>query len=164
MDERRCRFCGKSFQPSKFQPGQMVCSAAACQQRRKHEYRKQKLASDAEYRQVCRDSAQKWRAEHSDYWRQYRRKKPETVARNREQQKDRDQVQRLRDLANNTSAIDLKHSVASIWLLDSGVGHLANNISASAQVWVMEALPLRKGPGRESCKQQPAGISAASAG
>jgi hypothetical protein len=52
MDERRCRYCGKSFQASKFQPAQLVCSATACQRQRKQEYRKQKLADAAEYRQV----------------------------------------------------------------------------------------------------------------
>ena len=164
MDERRCRYCGKSFQPSKFQPGQLVCSAAACQRQRKKEYRKQKLESDAEYRQVCRDSARKWRSAHADYWRHYRQKKPESEDRNRERQHVRDQAERLRNLANNTSALDLKRSAANIWLLNPDRTDLANNISASAQVWVIETLTPRKGPGRESCKQQPAGAAAVSAG
>ena len=164
MEERRCRYCGKSFQPSKFQPGQLVCSAVACQKERKQDYRRQKLAKDAEYRQVCRDSARKWRSANPDYWRQYRQKRPESQQRNRERQSQRDRAQQLRHLANNTSALDLKHSVANVWLLKPDTTDLANNISAPAQVWVIEPLTPRLGPGRESCKQQPAGAPAAFAG
>jgi hypothetical protein len=128
------------------------------------EYRQQKLQADQEYRQVCRDSSRKWRSRNPDYWRQYRAKHPAAVAQNREKQKTRDTRQHLRDLANNTSAFDLKHSAAAVWLLNGHAADLANNNSVSAQVWVIEALPGRKGPGRESCKQQPAGIVSAFAG
>lgn len=163
MDERRCRYCEKTFQPSKYQQRQAVCGEPPCQQQRKREYRQRKLVVDTEYRQVCQDSAQKWRARNPGYWKQYREKKPEAADRNREQQKARDRAQRLRDLANNTSALDLKHSAAGVWLLNAGPEDLANNNVASAQVWVIETLPRRKGPGRESCKQQRAGAAAASA-
>ena len=33
MVERRCRYCERIFQPSKYQPGQPVCSEADCQRR-----------------------------------------------------------------------------------------------------------------------------------
>jgi len=164
MSERRCRHCEKTFQPSKYQPQQSVCSETECQKKRRSESRQQRLATDEVYRQVCRDSARKWRAENPGYWKRYREKNPDSVVRNREQQQRRDRKQRLLDLANNNSALDLKHSAASIWLLRTGVGDLANNNSVSAQVWVIETLPSRKGPGRESCKQQRAGVSVAAAG
>ena len=80
------------------------------------------------------------------------------------QQHVRDQKRRLRDLANNNSAFDLKHSAAEVWLLGAGLQNLANNNSAPAQVWVLEALPPRKPPQSESCKQQRPGAQAASAG
>jgi hypothetical protein len=38
MGERRCRYCQKSFQPSKFQPRQTVCGQAECQQKRRTDY------------------------------------------------------------------------------------------------------------------------------
>jgi hypothetical protein len=44
MGERRCRYWQKNFQRSKYQPGQAVCSERPCQQRRRSEYREQKLA------------------------------------------------------------------------------------------------------------------------
>jgi hypothetical protein len=164
MGERRCRYCEKNFQPSKYQPLQVVCSDANCQQRRRREYHRQKLTADPEYRQVCRDSSHKWRAENPGYWKGYREKNPDSAAHNREEQKKRDRKRRLLALANNNSALDLKHAAASVWLLNAPATDLANNNLFRAQVWVIEPLPRRKGPAMESCKQQRAGLAAGFAG
>jgi len=164
MAERQCRYCERIFVPSKYQPGQAVCSDPDCQRRRRADYHRQKIAADPEYRQVCLDSPQKWRARNSDYWRQYRRQHPAAVERNRQRQQVRDQRRHLRDLANNNSVFDLKRSAAEIWLLGPGLQNLANNNSAPAQVWILEALPPRKPPASESCKQQRPGVEVASAG
>jgi len=164
MDERRCRYCQKLFQPSKYQPRQMVCGDPACQRKRRTEYHRQKIATDPEYREVCRDSPRKWRVRHPDYWKRYRSDHPAVVARNRQQQQFRDRRRRLRHLANNTSALDLKHSAAQVWLVGAGTAYLANNNSVPSQVWVIEALAPRPGPVPPSCKQQPSGLEAASAG
>jgi hypothetical protein len=163
MNEKRCRYCQKSFQPSKFQRGQQVCSAPECQRQRRADYHRQKIATDSEYRQVCRDSPRKWRARNPVYWKQYRKSHPTAAERNRQQQKVRDRKRRLRHLANNTSARDIKHSVAEVWLLGAEAARLANNNSASAQVWVIEALPPRPAAIGASCKQQPSGSTAAPA-
>jgi len=164
MGERHCRYCAKSFQPSKYQPQQTVCRELDCQKQRRTEYRQQKLKADPEYRQVCRDSSRKWRSRNPGYWQQYREKHPDSVSKNRENQQARDRRQHLLSLANNTPALDLKHSAAAVWLLNGETANLANNNSASGQVFVIEALPRRKGPGRESCKQQRAGVAVCSAG
>jgi hypothetical protein len=164
MDERRCRYCQKLFQPSKYQPCQMVCGDPACQRKRRTDYHRQKIATDPEYREVCRDSPRKWRAHHPDYWKRYRSDRPAVVERNRQQQQARDRRRRLRHLANNTSAVDLKHSAAQVWLVGAGAAHLANNNSVPAQVWVIETLAPRPGPVPPSCKQQRSGLEAASAG
>jgi hypothetical protein len=145
MGERRCRYCQQVFQPSKFQPRQTVCGEAGCQRQRRTDYHRGKIAADPEYREVCRDSPRKWRAGHPGYWKQYRETHPEAAELNRRQQKLRDRKRRLCNLANNTSALDLKHSAAQVWLVGPGAAHLANNNSASAQVWVIEALPPRPG-------------------
>ena len=160
MGQRRCRYCQKLFQPSKFQPRQTVCSEPDCQRRRRTDYHKEKIASDPEYRQDCRDSPRKWRARNPDYWKQYRQKHPAAVDRNRQQQKLRDRKRKLCNLANNTSALDLKHSAAQVWLIGSGAARLANNNSARAQVWVIEALPPHPAPSASSCKQHPSGSAA----
>lgn len=113
---------------------------------------------------MCRDSSRKWRSRNPAYWQQYRENHPDAVSQNRKNQQARDRRQRLLDLANNTSALDLKHSAAAVWLLNGEVADLANNNSVPGQVFVIEALPQRKGPGRESCKQQRAGTAVGSAG
>jgi len=149
MGERRCRYCEKTFQASKYQPQQTVCSEPACQKRRRTEYRRQKLKADEEYRQVCRDSSRKWRSRNPEYWKRYREKHPDTVAQNREHQQGRDGKQRLLDLANNTSALDLKRSAAAVWLLNGAAAGLANNNSVSGKIFVLEALPRRQGSSRD---------------
>lgn len=160
MGERQCLYCQQRFQPSKFQPRQAVCSESACQRRRHADYRRDKIASDSEYREVCRDSPKKWRARNPDYWKQYRIKNPSVVERNCQQQKLRDRKRRLRNLANNTSALDLKHCAAQIWLVGSGAADLANNTSAPSQVWVIEALASSPQAGSPSCKQHLIGTQA----
>jgi len=50
MRERRCRYCQKSFQASKFRPLQTVCSEAACQRQRRTDYHRERIAADPEYR------------------------------------------------------------------------------------------------------------------
>jgi hypothetical protein len=141
MVERRCRFCERVFQPSKFQPGQWVCSGLDCQRQRCCESHRLKIASDPEYRQVCQDSSRKWRTRNPEYWRRRRESHPDIVERNRQLQRVRDQKRRLRDLANNNLAFDLKHSATQVWLVGAGLEHLANNNSAPGQIWVLEALP-----------------------
>jgi hypothetical protein len=164
MVERRCRYCEQVFQPSKFQPGQLVCSESDCQRRRRSDSRRRKIASDSEYRQVCQDSSRKWRARNPEYWQRRRESNPALVERNRQLQRIRDQKRKLRDLANNNSAFDLKHSATQIWLVGAGLEHLANNNPATGQVWVLEVLPPRRGPHRESCQQQRSGVDSVSAG
>ena len=164
MRERRCRYCQRSFQTSKFRPLQTVCSEVGCQRQRRADYHRGKIAADPEYRDVCRDSPRKWRARNPDYWRQYRSDHPDAAVRNREQQKLRDRRARLRNLANNTLARDLKHSAAEIWLVGSGAGSLANNNLAPGQVWVIEALAPFQSPLSPPCKQHPAGSDAVSTG
>jgi hypothetical protein len=164
MVERCCRYCGQIFQPSKYQLSQSVCREVGCQRRRRVEYHRQKITDDPEYRQVCADSVQKWRARNPDYWRRYREQHPSAVERNCQQQHVRDQKRHLRDLANNNSVLDLKHSAAEIWLTGPGLRHLANNNSAPVQVWILETLPPRKPPVPASCQQQHPGAHTVSAG
>ena len=104
MGERACRYCLKSFQPSKFQPGQAVCSDPDCQRRRRNDYHQRKVANDPVYRQGCRDSAQQWRAEHPGYWKQLRENNPARAERNRQCQRQRDERRRRR-LANNSPLV-----------------------------------------------------------
>jgi hypothetical protein len=158
MDHRCCRFCHRQFQPSRFHLEQTACSDPSCQQQRRSQSRQQKLARDAEYRQVCRDSSRKWRANHPGYWKPYRAAHPDSVARNRTQQRQRDLRRRLADLANNHSALDLKSSTAGVWWLGPAAQDLANNNLAAAQVFILQG-PTRPRPlPAASCKQHPSGV------
>jgi hypothetical protein len=114
-----------------------------------------------EYRQVCRDSARKWRANHPGYWNRYRAANPGSIERNRIQQRQRDLRQRLADLANNNSALDLKSSAAGVWMFGPGARDLANNNLASAQVFILQGLTRKPPMLKVSCKQHPSGSSAA---
>jgi len=133
MGERVCRYCQLSFQPSRFQPAQAVCSDPACQRRRCNDYHRRKVATDAVYRQGCLESAQQWRAEHPGYWKQLRECNPARAERNRHRQQERDERRRQRLLANNNSA-----------------SNLANNSPAIPEI--IES----KAPS-SSCQQQPSG-------
>ena len=143
MVQRPCRFCPCSFQPSRFHPEQTVCAAAKCQRQRRREYHRRKVAADSVYRQVCNDSSQKWRAENPGYWKRYREAHPDKANRNRALQQTRDQKRRVRDLANNNSALDLKSCAAAVWLFGPAARHLANNILATTQVFIVEGLNQR---------------------
>jgi len=83
MGERVCRYCQHSFQPSKFQLAQAVCSDPDCQRRRRNDYHRRKIATDPVYQQVCQDSVRKWRAAHPGYWAQLREQNPARAERNR---------------------------------------------------------------------------------
>ena len=161
MEQRCCPFCQQQFAPSRFHPGQTACSAAACQQQRRDQNRKRKLARDAEYRQICRDSARKWRTNHPGYWTGYRAAKPESVERNRRQQRRRDLRRRLSHLANNNSALDLKSSMAGVWFLGPAARDLANNNLASAQVIILQTATRPVLRPEASCKQHLSGLPAA---
>ena len=161
MDLRCCRFCQRQFELSRFHPEQTVCSDKPCQRQRRSENRKQKLALDAEYRPVCRDSARKWRANHPGYWKQYRAAKPNAVKGNRTQQQQRDLRQRLTDLANNNLALNLKSCAAGVWLLGPATTDLANNNLAATQVFILQGSPRKPVLREVSCKQHPSGSSAA---
>jgi hypothetical protein len=101
MSDRRCRYCQQLFQPSRYHPQQIVCSRSDCQRQRRREYHRRKLHTDAEYHQVCRDSQQKWRSRNPDYPRQYRQSHPESVERNRQDQRRRDRQRHLQNLGGN---------------------------------------------------------------
>jgi hypothetical protein len=136
---RRCPYCQKLFFASIYRPQQVVCSQPACQQWRRREYHRQKLEKDAVYRQVVRDSQKQWWAEHRDYQSHRRRRRPELMDKNREQQRVRDRKRRLQRLVRNNVAFDLKGSAAEVWLLGPKLDVLDRNNLASAQVLIFQS-------------------------
>jgi hypothetical protein len=139
---RRCPYCHSSFLPSAYRPQQSVCSQPTCQRRRRTDYHRKKLATDAEYHQVALESQKQWREEHPDYQKQWRRQNPQQVENNRERQRQRDQKRRLRQrlLDKNNLALDLKHSASEVWLLGPKLCNLDKNNLAFAQVLILPSL------------------------
>jgi len=119
-----------------------VCSQPTCQRRRRTDYHRKKLATDAEYDQVALESQKQWREEHPDYQKQWRRQNAQQVENNRERQRQRDQKRRLRQrlLDKNNLALDLKHSASEVWLLAPNLCYLDKNNLASAQVLILPSL------------------------
>lgn len=159
MNGRRCRYCQQVFQPASYHPQQRVCSQTACQRQRRRDYQRQKIASDAVYRQVSQESSQKWRRAHPGYWKQYRQRHPEQVERNRQRQQRRDQKRHLVNLANNNLALDLKSSAAEVWLLGPAARHLANNTLATCQVMIFQSPATSVPTFSASCQQHPSGLA-----
>jgi hypothetical protein len=115
-----------------------VCSAAVCQRQRCSDYHRQKLAADAEYAQVVRDSQRKWREANADYQRQYRQKNPAVVDQNRQEQQQRDRRRRVQNLVKNNVALDLKRCAAEVWLVGPAAGDLDKNNLALSQFLIFQ--------------------------
>jgi hypothetical protein len=154
---RVCPYCSQPFVLSLFRPTQRVCSQSTCQQRRRRDYHRQKLQADPLYRQVCRDSQQKWRADHPDYLRQYRQAHPDYVRHNRQRQQRRDQRRRLAHLVKNNLAFDLKHSSHEVWLMGPEATDLVKNNLACSKVLIFETVSSSLSTSGTSCKEHPSG-------
>ena len=105
MNDRHGPYCQQLFQPSPYHPQQAVCSQVSCQRQRRRAYHRQKIGSDPLYAQVVRESQKKWRDAHPGYQEQYWQTHPRSAERNRQQQRRRDQRQRLQDLVKNTPLV-----------------------------------------------------------
>jgi len=159
MCERRCLYCQQVFQPAPYHPQQLICSRPECQRQRRRNYHRRQVASDSLYRQVCRESAHKWREAHPGYWKQYRLNHPQQAERNRQRQQRRDQKRRLLNLANNNLAVDLKRSAAEVWLFGPTARHLANNNLATCQLLIFQSSAQSLPTPAASCQQHPSGVA-----
>ena len=159
MSDCRCLHCQQVFPPAPYHPQQLICSQPECQRQRRRDYHRRQVDSDSLYRQVCRESAQKWRKAHPGYWKQYRQNHPQQAERNRQRQQRRDQKRRLLKLANNNLAVDLKRSAAEVWLFGPTARHLANNNLAACQLLIFQS-PVHPVPTPPaSCQQHPSGAA-----
>jgi len=139
-EPRWCAYCGTKFSPSIYHPEQRICSKPACRRRRREEYHRKKYHADPEYRQVCLDSNQKWRAQNSDYQRRYRQDHPAYVDKNRKDQKRRDRRYRVQDLVKNNLALDLKSVNADVWLVGPELGDLVKNNLAISELMIFQSV------------------------
>jgi hypothetical protein len=137
---RQCRYCKTVFTPSAFHPQQQVCCSDACRLQRRRDYRREHYRLDEVYRQVCLESAKKWRQSNPGYSRQYRQNNPAYVQANRAGQKRRDRARRLHRLAKNTLALALNPPHVEVLLVGPDLGRLAKNNLAISQIALFEPL------------------------
>jgi hypothetical protein len=93
---KRCRNkdCGVLFVPCRQVPGQEYCSRKECQQARKREWNRKKLASDPDYKEARKEAQKRWKEKNPTYWQEYRARHPEYTRKNRQQQKLRNRQRR----------------------------------------------------------------------
>jgi hypothetical protein len=95
MDQRRCIGCRVRFIPAR-NPNQRYCSKTACQRKRRCTYQKERVRQDSDYRENQCAAEQNWHKRHPDYWRCYRKGRPEQMKKNRIAQQHRDKRRRLK--------------------------------------------------------------------
>lgn len=93
---------------------QTYCSKEQCQRKRKSEWQKTKLTNDVSYRQNQADSQRVWRDKNKDYMPEYRKRHPQYVERNREQQKVRRKNCSTSSLPQNPDVVKMDARLAQI--------------------------------------------------
>lgn len=89
-----CCCCGQPFRPRPQNPTQTYCSHPACQRARRRDWQRAKRVSDPDYRANDRAAQRAWAQAHPQYWRDWRERHPESVARNRRAQGTRNALRR----------------------------------------------------------------------
>ena len=87
-DTKLCCSCGDEYPCRSQNPNQNFCCKQACQNDRNRLWKVEKR-KDPSYRETERTTQKKWRGNNSHYMGDYRRKNPEYVEMNREQQRVR---------------------------------------------------------------------------
>lgn len=146
---RRCAACGQPFLPRPQVPRQCYCSGAACQRERRRRWQKQRLHTDADYRDNQGRARSAWLMRHRDYWSHYRAVHPAYVERNREQQRVRNHRRRL------IAKMDVSSVPAPI---PSGIYTLQPQTCAGVakmDVWMVKivVLPPARAPSSHDCKE-----------
>jgi hypothetical protein len=139
---RQCPYCQQSFIPSRFRRSQQVCSSKPCQNRRKAESHRARIAKDPLYAASCRDAQHHWRKNHPDYQRQYRQDHPLSAKRNRDQQQQRDVRRKIAHLVKNNLALDLTASISNVFLVGPAASVLDKNHLASSKLLIYQPAPV----------------------
>ena len=145
----RCRCCGRRLKQRPQNRRQRYCSREVCQKQRRRQWRRAKLRADLDYRRNQHDSYQRWLEKRPEYWRDYRRRHPEYVERNRELQKARDRVKAELAAVTRTGAVlaksdacpDKSDEISVVYeLLPAKAGDLAKS-DASRRIFRL--IPIR---------------------
>jgi hypothetical protein len=83
MDSIPCFNCGVYFPASRRHKNQRYCKKPQCQRARKTEWQRLKMKTDKKYWADQKRCQYEWLRANPNYWRDYRRRHPEKVKRNR---------------------------------------------------------------------------------
>ena len=139
---RECLACGLPFEVRPQTPTQRYCSSPDCQRRRRRDWHRKRMATDADYRENQARAQRAWAACHADYWRMYRSHHPDYSARNREQQK-------RRNATNRIAKMDVCRRLTSV---PSGIYALSpapHKLIAKMDAWIVRITVLAR-PGAET--------------
>ena len=137
MKNKTCIYCKQAFSPCRYHQDQRVCGSAECQQRRRTDYHREKIATDFLYREQCRDSQKKWRENNPGYMKQYRATRRLGGPRHSAKSRVLTVLHQLVDSVKNNVVLDLRVMDASIWLVSDSVFQEKNNL-ASAKVIILQ--------------------------
>lgn len=140
MQNRRCAACGETFRPRSQVPDQCYCAKSSCQRERRRRWQQAKRHRDGDYRDNDAQGHRAWREAHPDYWREYRRRRPQYTERNRVQQRARNARGRAHVIANeDVSTRDFALASGTYRLMAAGEGVIANG-----DAWTVEIAVLSK--------------------
>jgi hypothetical protein len=137
MKNKTCIYCKQAFSPCRYHPDQRVCGSAECQQRRRTDYHREKIATDFVYREQCRDSQKKWRENNPGYMKQYRARRSLGGRSDFAKSRLLTALHQLVDSVKNNVVLDLRAMDASIWLVPDSVFQEKNNL-ALAKVIILQ--------------------------
>lgn len=130
MEQIQCIYCGAFFDPSPRHKNQTACKRASCQRAKKADWQRHKMKTDPDYRASQKISWQQWAKANPDYWKQYRKRNPKKVERNRILQTIRNQRARgSRNLAKMDASLIAK--------MDSSKSYCFENLG---QFWLVPVI------------------------
>ena len=95
MEKILCVYCGDFFDPSPRHKNQTACKKPKCRRTKKAAWQRHKMKTDPDYQFNQKLSQKQWAKANPGYWKQYRRKNPDKVKRNRILQTIRNRRARL---------------------------------------------------------------------
>ena len=144
MPRPRCPYCRELFEPSRYHPDQVVCSRRECQRQRRTDYHRRKLQNDSTYREQCCDSREKWRKQHPDYMKNYRRKHGSLAPKATSATSDSSRgLNRILEWVKNNVGFGLTCYEKSVSVLVVSSDERVNNIVANAKLILIEGVPTK---------------------
>ena len=131
MEEIQCWYCGDLFPKSPRHKAQYYCKKPGCQKARKASWKRKKMREDPEYRLNQKASNKAWFEAHPGYWKEYRKRNPEKVERNRILQRIRNRRRSKKDKD------DVKADRSLIAKVEASSSH---KIKVAGQFWMVPVI------------------------